>query len=190
MTPFETYKTFLALKAHFTQPSYDYVKYHGKVNADHKAFERRRDKYQFYKLSKHKDVVGYLVANFVNGSPMWVGDLLTPESEQVYADWLRRQQSLTYLVSQDIATINGDLKDSIIVPPGEYPTLLKLYKQKKVSAETIVALNKVLTFFPYWNKKIQDPVIWPSVRDKLIKYDPFVHIDYDKVKKQIKSAMV
>ena len=54
MTPFESYKTFLAVKSHFTT-SYDYIKYNGKVNATQSSFEVRKDKYQYYKLSKQKE---------------------------------------------------------------------------------------------------------------------------------------
>ena len=31
VSPFEAYQTYLALKQHFTRPSYDYFKYNGKV---------------------------------------------------------------------------------------------------------------------------------------------------------------
>jgi hypothetical protein len=60
MTPFESYTTFLALKNHFTTDSYDYIKYNGKVGAKPSSFDVRKDKYQFYKLSKHKDPLKYL----------------------------------------------------------------------------------------------------------------------------------
>jgi hypothetical protein len=73
-TPYEAYKTFLAVKSHFTT-SYDYIKYNGKVSASQHSFEVRKDKYQYYKLSKHKDPLQYLVANFVDGDLKWIGDL-------------------------------------------------------------------------------------------------------------------
>ena len=86
MTPFESYKTFLAVKNHFTTDNYDYIKYNGKVGARQSSFETRKDKYQFYKLSKHKDPLKYLVANFVDGDLKWVGDLFNDESEKVYTE--------------------------------------------------------------------------------------------------------
>ncbi len=43
MTPFESYKTFLAVKSHFTTDNYDYVKYNGKVTASASSFETRKD---------------------------------------------------------------------------------------------------------------------------------------------------
>ena len=53
MSPFEAYKLYTAIKNHFTTESYDYFKYNGKVRASEHTFETRKDKYMFYKLSKH-----------------------------------------------------------------------------------------------------------------------------------------
>ena len=51
MTGFEVYKMYLALKQHFTKQDYDYFKYRGKVRANEKSFEQRRDRYFFKKLA-------------------------------------------------------------------------------------------------------------------------------------------
>lgn len=54
----------------------------------------------------------------------------------------------------------------------------------------MVSLNKLLSFFTYWDKRVNDPIIWPSVRNKILKYEPFVKIDYDKVKKIVKASLI
>ena len=51
MTGFEVYKMYLALKQHFTKEKYDFYKYNGKVRANEKSFEERRDRYFFLKVS-------------------------------------------------------------------------------------------------------------------------------------------
>ena len=63
MTPFEVYTKYIALKNHFSQERYDYFTYGGKVRAKESSFEIRKDKYFFYKLSKHKDIENFLLAN-------------------------------------------------------------------------------------------------------------------------------
>ena len=54
MTPFDVYKTYLALKNHFSKPKYDYIKYAGKTRASIEAFNKRKDKYWYEKLSRQK----------------------------------------------------------------------------------------------------------------------------------------
>ena len=54
MTPIDTYKTYLALKNHFTKDQYDYHKYCGKVKAQLQSFYKRKDRYWFERLSRQK----------------------------------------------------------------------------------------------------------------------------------------
>ena len=64
---FEVYKTYLAVKLHFTSKSYDYIKYEGKVNAKLDTFTSRNDRYFFHKLSKRfkeDEILHFFVANF------------------------------------------------------------------------------------------------------------------------------
>jgi len=65
MSAFECYKEYVALKNHFTQKSYDYVKYNGKTSVKADSFNSRKDKIFFEKLAKHKDPKGFLIANLV-----------------------------------------------------------------------------------------------------------------------------
>ena len=187
MTPFESYRTFLAVKSHFTTDSYDYVKYNGKVNVSSTSFETRKDKYQFYKLSKHKNPLQYLVANFVDGDLKWIGDLFDDKSEKVYADWLKRQQALSYIFEQDLNKLLTSFDDNVIVKNGQHPYLLKQYLRREISIETIIILNDILGFFGHWNKKIEDGVLWPSIYKKLSKYKPFFHYDMFKCRKILKD---
>ena len=190
MTPFEAYKTFLGIKYHFTTEQYDYVKYHGKVRATIQAFEKRRDKFHFAKLAKHKVVEGFLIANYVSGDfTGWVGDLFTDESEKTYYDWLSRQQSLSYKFKTDLEKLEDDFVSYFKVNGGQHPKLLVLYKRDEISIETLTILNRFLKFFPVWDQKINDTVIWPKIHNKCIKYEPFIHYDKEKIKGILKDIM-
>ena len=43
---------------------YNYFKYSGYTRANKEKFEKRPDKYFFYKLSKNKDIVNFLISIF------------------------------------------------------------------------------------------------------------------------------
>ena len=54
--PFECYKTYLAMKQHFTKDKYDYVKYCGRSRASLQSFYKRKDRYFFEKMARqHPD---------------------------------------------------------------------------------------------------------------------------------------
>lgn len=189
VTPFEAYKLFMAIKTHFTNPNFDYFQYNGKIRASIQSFEQRRDRFQFAKLARHKDPQSFLVANFVSGNPKWIGDVLSDESESIYTDWQRRIESLTYLVTKEIKQLEDGFVDKFKVKNGQHPELLKLYRQGKVSVETLVILNDLLHFFQFWDTRIDDTIIWPSVRDKCLKYRQFLHYDKAKIKPLVKELM-
>ena len=127
--PFDVYQKYLAMKRHFTSDSYDYHKYNGKVKANQHSFDIRKDKYFFYKLSKQKHVEEFLLANFVDGdNDFWVGQMSDDKVNDVYENYRKRQQSLTYTFKSDLAKMKDDFDSNIIVPDNEHPYLLRLFQ--------------------------------------------------------------
>ena len=49
---YNAYKTYVALKNHFTSDSYDYFKYKGRVRVKEESFLKRKDKFYFEKIEK------------------------------------------------------------------------------------------------------------------------------------------
>lgn len=184
MDGFEAYKHYLSLKSHFTSKTYDYFKYNGAVRAKRDAFEKRNDKYFFQKLAKRKDITHFLVSLFVYGSKeMWIGDIIrNEESERMYLEWQRVRQSLTYVFMSDLEKFNDDLVSSFVVEGGQHPHALRLLLSGDIHIETFIIMNDILRFVPTWNKNINDPIIWPEVRQKCRKYQPFMEYDKEKCK--------
>jgi hypothetical protein len=174
-----------SLKLHFTSKSYDYFKYHGKTNVSSVTFLKNKSKYQFYKLARKynlDELRDFYIANFLEGDK-WVGEIANADGEEVYRKWQKTQQSLTYTFENDIMYLlsNGGSPDEMLeVKPNSYPVLMHLVQLKQVSLETLCILNDIMKFFPMWDKKIDDNIIWPDFKMKCEKYTPF--LNYDKVK--------
>lgn len=184
MDAFEAYKTYLALKSHFTTKSYDFFKYNGAVRASKKSFDTRHDKYFFHKLSKKKDIVNYLVANFMYDDPnKWVGDLLNnARSDEQYLKFVKIRDSMTHIVSTDLSRLLDNFDDNLKVVDGQHPHLLKLVLRGEVHVETLIILNDLCSFTKMWNRKIEDTIIWPELFLKCKKYRPFITYDKEKIR--------
>lgn len=187
MTPYEAYTMYLGLKMHFTQDKYDYFKYNGKVRANPLSFDTRKDKYFFYKLSKKEDLLNFYVSNMIIKPNIWAGDLLQDQAEKTYLDWLKRQQSLSYHFEIQTRELFPEINESLLVKNGQHPKAYKLYRQNFLSIESLIILDELLGFFPYWNKKIDDPVLWPTDYKLAMKYKPFLEFNKDKCKKILKN---
>ena len=194
MAPFEVYCEYLALKSHFTNPKYDYFKYNKKVRATITSFNRRRDKYFFEKTSRKysdKEVVDFLVANFVESTSVnqiWIGEIID-SGERTYADWMRRQQSLTYLFKEQSNEFFSETKldDALNCSKG-HPPVLKKFLSGKISLETLVIYDKIFLFGNKFDKKLLDPV-WEIVSLKIKKYNPFLNIDVFQFKKILREII-
>ncbi len=185
-TAFEAYKEYVALKNHFTKPSYDYFKYNGKMRLNPASFETRGDKLFFQKLAKKDNVHDFLVANFSQNEKMWIRDLAyNDEADRTYKSWLKRQQSLAYTFTQDLSKLNENFDSNFICKSHEHPPLLKLFLSKEISAETFCILLYLTGANKHWDKKLEYDPVWKNISFKYHKYVPFLNIDKDKYKKII-----
>jgi len=194
VTPFDCYQTYLSLKNHFTKEKYDFFQYGGRTRASVSAFNKRKDKYWFEKLSRQKkdeEVRNYFIANFCSSdSPekIWIGGLIK-EGETEYQNWLKRNQSLTYLFTEQSNELFSERKlEDVFDCSKGHPTLLKKYLGGKISLETLVIYDRIFEFRQKFDKQLDDP-IWGSVSLKLKKYEPFLNIDVQKHKQILRSII-
>ena len=194
VTPFETYRTYLSMKSHFTNPKYDFFKYGGKSRATMTSFNKRKDKYWFEKTSrKYSDqqVLDFLLSNFViadNPQNLWIGEIIN-SGERNYADWMRRKQSLTYLFKEQSGKLLSENElETVFDCSKGHPVILKKYLGGDISLETLTILEKVFSFVNKFDKKLTDPV-WETVSLKIKKYIPFININVYNYKKILKEVI-
>jgi hypothetical protein len=194
VTPFETYQHYLSLKNHFTNPKYDFFKYGAKTRASVTSFNKRKDKYWFEKTSRKysdKEVVDFLVSNFTatdNPQNLWIGEIIN-SGERNYSEWMRRQQSLTYLFKeQSNELLSENELESLFNCTKGHPLILKKFLSGSVSLETLTIFDKIFHFSKNFDKKLDDPV-WESVSLKLKKYSPFLNIDMFHYKKILRDII-
>ena len=194
VTPFETYRTYLSMKSHFTNPKYDFIKYGGKSRATMTSFNKRKDKYWFEKTSRKysdEEVLNFLLSNFAiadNPQNLWIGEIIN-SGERTYAEWKMRQQSLTYMFKEQSENLllENDLEKVFNCSKG-HPIVLKKYLGGEISLETLSILEKVFSFKGKFDKKLKDPV-WETVSMKLKKYLPFLNINVFQFKKILRDIL-
>jgi hypothetical protein len=156
---------------------------------------RNKSKYSFYKLSRkysYDELKDYYLSNFVSHDVNWVGEITGAEGEETYKKWQKRIQGLTYLFEQDTMRVMDSVNspnELLAVKDGQYPKLLVLSQQGDIAIETLVIMNDLMNFFPMWDKKISDNIIWPSYKNKCIKYSPFLNYDRQKFKTILRESI-
>jgi len=194
MSPFDVYVNYLAIKSHFTNRKYDYFKYNKKVRASVKSFNSRSDKYWFEKTSRKypdKEIVDFLVSNFVasdNPQNLWIGEIIN-SGERTYQEWMKRQQSLTYLFKEQSSELFSEtkLEDALNCSKG-HPPVLKAFLSGRICLETLVIYDRIFQFSKRFDQKLLDPV-WETVSLKISKYSPFLNTDIFQFKRILREII-
>jgi hypothetical protein len=131
------------------------------------------------------------LSNFIaatNPQNLWIGEIIN-SGERIYSDWMKRQQSLTYLFKEQSEELFSEIKleDALNCARG-HPPVLKRLLSGRISPETFVIYNKVFQFLENFDKKLQDPV-WETISLKVKKYDPFINIDISNYKKILREII-
>lgn len=186
MDAYDAFSLWHGLHLHFTT-DYDWFKYLGVTRITQDYFSRRKDKYNFYKLSrKYGDVElqNFYVANFLYGQNVgWSGNLLKQEAVDIYRKWCKTNQSLTYTFKNDIINLLDSVDNPeslIVVPKNGYPQLFSKMYSNDIALETLIIMDDLMGFMSMWSNKLKDDFLYPSIHQKCLKYKPF--LDYDKIK--------
>lgn len=194
MSPFETYQHYLSIKSHFTNPKYDFFKYAGKSRATVTSFNKRKDKYWFEKTSRKysdKEIVDYFLANFLiadNPQNMWIGEIIN-SGERTYMEWMKRQQSLSYLFKQQSEEMLSEYNlNELFDCSRQHPPILKKFLSGKICLETLAIYDIIFRYRNNFDKKLSDPV-WETVSLKIKKYIPFLNINVFQYKKILREMI-
>ena len=197
MHGFDVYRTYLAMKLHFSSDKFDFFQYDGKVNAKESTYQDRNDFYFFETIARKyskEEIPQFMLASFVeaeNPSKVWIGDIKTT-GRDCWLVWTKRMQSLAYLVEQDLDTMdqyleaNGHSFNNLFETMGGHPPSLKLFIKRKLNLETLIILDMVLGFVRIWDKELRDP-LWEQLSFKIKKYKPFLSIPTTKYRRMMRE---
>lgn len=182
MNVIDAYKIYTALRLHFTTDNYDIRS--GITPRKPKAGVKTSFKKKLEVLMKQynyveDEFIGYLVANFLNGNEWGIFENTGPE---IYTEWKRIQESLTYTFTQDmhyLASQVSSIEEMWNCSSG-HPVILKAYCGKKCRLETLVILNKLYKFTTEIDEQLVLDPVWNSVSRTIHKYSPFIKVEKEK----------
>ena len=178
----DAYKIYTSLRLHFTTDNYDIRS--GIAPRRPKAGVKASFKKKLEVLMKQynynqDEFINYLVANFLNGNEWGIFENTGPE---IYTEWKRVQESLTYTYTQDIKNLVFQvtkLEDAWDCSQG-HPVILKEYCGKRCRLETLVILNKLYKFTTEVDEQLVLDPVWNSISRTIHKYSPFIKVEKDK----------
>jgi hypothetical protein len=178
----DAYKIYTSLRLHFTTDNYDIRS--GITPRPPKAGVKVSFKKKLEVLMKQynynqDEFINYLVANFLNGNEWGIFENTGPE---IYMEWKRIQESLTYTYTQDVKNLAMNvaiLEDAWDCSRG-HPVIVREYCGKRCRLETLVILNKLYKFTTEVDEQLVLDPVWNSISRTIHKYSPFIKVEKDK----------
>jgi hypothetical protein len=197
MDSYSVYRHYLALRLHFTTDTYDVIQQCGRVRASKQAFYKRKDLLAMNRVAESysdKEVVDFLVANFVSGD-RW-GGVFDLDAKDRYTGWKKRIESLAYTFQNEVGGLalqceknNVPFESCFLSAKNQHPYIIKKYLRNDVSIETMVILNKLIDFVPSLDKSLSGDLVWPDVSRIIKKYSPFLSINKEKYDRLLRRAI-
>ena len=177
------YLMYCALKAHFGKGDYDYITYKGKTKIKRDSFYKRKDRGFFVKIAKKYDnPQDYFVSNFIKNKNGYIADF----NEANYESWKLKRQGFFDLFELEMKPLVNAFEDLFAVKKGQHPKLLKEFLGGRVSLETMIILDELVSYGTYesdaWNKEMGDDIVWIDLRNLMDNYERFLTIDVEKYK--------
>lgn len=183
---FKLYRLFVLSKAFLASndPEWTYIfqKYrYGYSKIKFKTFEAVPMKHYFYAFAKkgisdEKFVRLCMCAHTVRGQKFWIYDLV---SEEVLSFYLKIQTYIESFKESSWSELKSiDISYDILLRKGiNYPKLLELYIQKKLSLPLLLAFERTFNILEKWDRELDDKsgikFIWDSYYRAIKKWNGF-----------------
>ena len=180
MEAIDVYIMYCAMKAHFSRKDYDFFKYGGKTKVSRDTFWKRKDRFFFVKLSKKYkteiEIRNYLVSNFIKDKSGYIANF----SEENYKSWLLRRSGFFEQFVIEMKPFIKEFEPLFEVEGNSHPKLLKEFLGSRVSLETMLVLDELVSFSKKWDKQLEDDIVWIDLKKLIENYKGFLTINKNR----------
>ncbi|AUM58381.1 DNA helicase loader [Proteus phage phiP4-3] len=187
------YQLYLMLKNHMNG-KYDVIKYNWTMRISDAAYNKRRDKYFFEKLSdkyKLNELVYIFISNLVANQDAWIGEISDADALVFYREYIGKLQGLSDVYKEDLKNIyyfSKKINVSSLKDIFEYNTktqtsyIFKLLQSNIIGYETFILLDSFLGLINKHDQCSTD-LVWSTYSTKLSSYKKLLEIDSETAKK-------
>ena len=187
MSGFASYVWYISLKTHFTTEKYNILE-KGMIPVTQAQYDKKGGvKYAMERLARkynQSDLCQYFIANFINGDKY--GGIFNDNGAEVYLNWMKRKESLSYLYEQDLWELENILtqeeeskkiENVFICLGGKHPIILVEFLGKRIMLETLVILEQLYKYRAQLDESLGYDPVWKDTSKLLGKSLPFIDIE-------------
>lgn len=194
------YQLYLMLK-HQMNGKYDVIKTGWRIKVGDAAYNKRRDKYFFEKLSSKyslKELCYIFISNLVANQNAWIGEISDADALVFYREYIGKLQRMSTIFVDDVKNIYyfARKKDIPLGKIFEWNTsgnssyIFKLLQTNIIGFETFLLLDSFLGIINKHNEAANKELVWSSFETKLQGYKKLLDIDAEAAKNLFKTTIM
>lgn len=182
---------------------YDVVKYNWCMRVSDKAYDKRRDKYFFKKLSEKytlKELTLIFISNLVANQDAWIGEISDADALVFYREYIGKLKLIKSNFEEDVRNIYYFSKKVEVKSLNELfdyndkvnsSYIFKLLQSNIISFETFIILDSFLDLIDKHDTATNN-LVWSNYSTKLHAYRKILNVDREEAKqlfiKTVKSC--
>lgn len=194
------YQLYLMLK-HQMNGKYDVIKTGWRIKVSDAAYNKRRDKYFFEKLSSKyslKELCYIFISNLVANQNAWIGEISDADALVFYREYIGKLQRMEQIFADDVKNIYYFARKKEIPlgkifewnTKGNSSYIFKLLQTNIIGFETFLLLDSFLDIINKHNEAANNELVWSSFETKLQGYKKLLEIDAETAKNLFKSTIM
>lgn len=181
MEAIDVYLMYCAMKAHFNS-DYDFIKYEGKTQIKRDSFYKRKDRGFFVKIAKkYENPKDYFISNFIKNKKGYVADF----TDEIYESWKLKRQGFFGMFEVEMQPFVREFEPLFKVKDLQHPKLMKEFLGGRVSLETLIILNELVSYTEKWDKQLGGDIVWSDLKKLMNNYKRFLTIDKNRYRMKL-----
>lgn len=172
---------------------YDVVKYNWCMRVSDKAYDKRRDKYFFKKLSEKytlKELTLIFISNLVANQDAWIGEISDADALVFYREYIGKLKLIKSNFEEDVRNIYYFSKKVEVKSLNELfdyndkvnsSYIFKLLQSNIISFETFIILDSFLDLIDKHDTATNN-LVWSNYSTKLHAYRKILNVDREEAK--------
>ena len=182
---YEAFKLYMGVRQHFKTEGYDIFRMRGRFKFPKGKFDERNDAGLFHRLAYEYykgDLANFFMANILAGKehPSEMTDI-------TFREWKSRIHRIDYIFESDckvMQNLNVSFRDQTYSISGGLPIILQLLHGNHIHLETVCIMNSLTdgNILMLFDEQITDKLLWPDLRNRIVKYTPWLKIETNELK--------
>lgn len=188
---YQAFRRYFSIKQHFESQKFNLFT-GSRIRYTKAAFDKRHDSKIFDGLAYDYlvgDLSNFFMANVVEGNTH-----VSEMTDLCFREWKAKMNALHYLFEEDLKImrdIGVDFRELWKSISGGLPLAIQLLNGNHIKLETVCLVDLLTrgSIIEMLDEQITDKFIYPDIRNKIIKYQPFIRYDEKEFKNILKRYL-